>query len=659
MRTGARVVTVTGAGGTGKTRLVIQAAAEVAEDFHDGAVWVPLAGLQDPSLVVPSIEHALGPGGDIASRHALLVLDNFEHLLTAAAPTASLLASAPGLKAVITSRAPLHVDGEQEFPLDPLDPQAAGILFVERARATGRQVQPDDTVTEICRRLDNLPLALELAAARAKLLAPQALLQRLDHRLPLLTGGRRDAPERQQTLRATIEWSHELLDPEAQQLLARLAVFAGSFSLDAAEQICGAALETIDALVNNSLLKPVAEDRLLMLETVREFALEQSASTGELEALRKRHGSFFLSLVEEAEQDLRAGGEQVQWLGRLDADQANLREALSWWFDSGDGAGAARFVNAAYPFWEMRLYLREADSWLQRALALGDHCPPNVRAALLFDAGRLARWRGDVDGASRQLEEAAALFRTSGDDRRAAQCLSFLATLSPMGSERAEALSLEAVEAADRSGDALARGAALHNRGIVLQGRDDWAGAVACHLEAMNHFRSRGKQDGIANALLNLGVIELVRGNLGQAEAYLAESLELASELGDSGWKTQALRFLGHHALARGDVNAAEQSFAAALALARQQEDPELLVGAVKDLAAAASASGRMTRAARLAGSGTALGSSLRLPTWKAEEHLWSRSLPTRESYDTAEWRDAWANGSTMSLEDAVTYALG
>ena len=297
IRGGARVVTVTGAGGTGKTRLVIQAAAEAAEDFHDGAVWVPLAGLQDPSLVVPSIEHALGPEGDIASRRALLVLDNFEHLLAAAAPTASLLASAPGLKAVITSRAPLHVDGEQEFPLDPLDPQAAAILFVERARATGRQVQPDDTVTEICRRLDNLPLALELAAARAKLLAPQALLQRLDHRLPLLTGGRRDAPERQQTLRATIEWSHELLDREAQQLLARLAVFAGSFSLDAAEQVCGASLGTIDALVNNSLLKPVAEDRLLMLETVREFALEQSASSGELEALRKRHGSFFLSLV--------------------------------------------------------------------------------------------------------------------------------------------------------------------------------------------------------------------------------------------------------------------------------------------------------------------------------------------------------------------------
>ena len=176
--------------------------------FTDGVVWVPLAGLQDPSLVVPSIEHALGPGGDIVTRHALLVLDNFEHLLDAAAPTASLLASAPGLKAVVTSRAPLHVDGEQEFPLDPLDPQAAGILFVERTRATGRQVQPDDTVTEICRRLDNLPLALELAAARAKLLAPQALLQRLDHRLPLLTGGRRDAPRA-----AADPASHDRMEP--------------------------------------------------------------------------------------------------------------------------------------------------------------------------------------------------------------------------------------------------------------------------------------------------------------------------------------------------------------------------------------------------------------------------------------------------------------
>jgi predicted ATPase len=277
---GARVVTVTGPGGTGKTRFALQGAAELVDVFSDGVFWVPLQALADAELVLPTVAQTVGARDNLpaflAARQTLLLLDNLEHLLSAAPALADLLMRCPGLRLLVTSRAPLRIEGEHELPLDPLPDADAVTLFLERARAAGRRLARDETAAAICRRLDNLPLALELAAARTKLLDAPALLGRLERSLPVLTGGRRDAPERQRTLRATIEWSYELLDEEARRLFARLAVFAGTFSLDAAEEVCDADLDALAALVELSLVKPVGEDRFLMLETIGEYARADS-----------------------------------------------------------------------------------------------------------------------------------------------------------------------------------------------------------------------------------------------------------------------------------------------------------------------------------------------------------------------------------------------
>ena len=280
---GSRLVTVTGPGGTGKSRLALQVAAELVGDAKDGVFWVPLADLSDSDLVMPTIAQALGAREvtvPALNRDALLLLDNAEHLLSAAPSLAELLARAPRLRLLVTSRAPLRVSGEREYPLAPLPDADAIELFVERARAVGREVQPNGSVAAICRRLDGLPLAVELAAARTKFLDPESLLLRLEHALPLLTGGPRDAPERQRTLRAAIEWSYQLLDEQTRAIFSRLAVFVGGCSLEAAEEVCGADLDELAALVDLSLLKPVGSDRFLMLQTIREYALELLEAAG-------------------------------------------------------------------------------------------------------------------------------------------------------------------------------------------------------------------------------------------------------------------------------------------------------------------------------------------------------------------------------------------
>ena len=333
LRNGTRLVTVTGPGGTGKTRLALQVAAELVGSFEHGVFWVPLAALGDAELVVSQIAQTIGARGELAAdvrdKELLLLVDNLEHLLAAAPALGEVLAQAKGLRLLVTSRAPLRLRGEHEYPLDPLAEADAVTLFVERAREAGRVVEPDETIAAVCRRLDSLPLAIELAAARTKLLAPGALLERLDRALPLLTVGARDAPERQQTLRATIEWSYDLLDGDAKQLFARLAVFAGTFSLEAAEHVCAASLDALTALVDLSLLKPIDETRFLMLETVREFAFERIEGEADAGETLKRHAHWYLDLAKRAHESSE-GAIQPEWLVRLDADLENLRKAIRW-----------------------------------------------------------------------------------------------------------------------------------------------------------------------------------------------------------------------------------------------------------------------------------------------------------------------------------------
>ena len=416
---GPRLVTVTGPGGTGKTRFALQVAAELVGTFSDGVFWVPLAGLTDPELVLPEIARTLPARDDLLGylrgKQLLLLLDNFEHLLAAVPDVASLLAAADGLRVLVTSRAPLRMAGEQEFPLEPLPPADAVTLFLERARGVGKDLAPSATIEAICLRLDGLPLAIELAAARTKLLSPEALLERLDRTLSLLTGGARDAPERQRTLRATIEWSHDLLDEEAKRLFARLSVFLGSFPLAAAEEVCDADLDALSALVDLSLLKPIAEDRFLMLETIREYAAERLEASGEAEELRRRHADAFRSLA--AECYAHRVDAETECSERLESDHDDLRAALEW-LGAHDPDAELELAGALGWFWLSHTHLAEGRRRLTDALARS-RSEGSVRAAALTALGGLASWEGDADHGPAWLGEGIARWRELGDARRA------------------------------------------------------------------------------------------------------------------------------------------------------------------------------------------------------------------------------------------------
>jgi len=428
LRNATRLVTLTGPGGSGKTRLALQVAAELVDEFQDSVYFVSLAPVQDPALVAPTMAQAAGVRDldDLRHAEALLLLDNFEHLLPAANEVGELLAGSSKLKLLATSRVRLRLTGEREFALDPL-PQAQAVeFFVERAREVKRDVRFDDSVEEICRRLDGLPLALELAASRVKILDPPLLLERLERRLPLLTGGARDAPERQQTLRATIEWSYDLLDPRLQRVFLCLAAFRGTFSLDAAERVATADLDEIAGLVDWNLLKPIGQGRFLMLETIREYGVELLDASGESDEIRDRHLDFFLALVVEAEPNL-TGPDQRQWYDRLRLEQDNLREALAYACDSGDGERALMLAGTIWRFWWNRGYTDEAGHWYERAFAVEEGASVEARARAFFGFAHVSESRGDSEQTLIRMREAADLFRQIGDTRWLVLALTHLA----------------------------------------------------------------------------------------------------------------------------------------------------------------------------------------------------------------------------------------
>ncbi|MFL5805651.1 MAG: ATP-binding protein [Roseiflexaceae bacterium] len=480
-----RLLTLTGPGGVGKTRMAIALASALAGEFADGVCFVALAPIRDTGLVPSTIAQALGvkeSGGlplleiiktYLHDRHVLLLLDNFEQVLVAAPLVAELLATAPALKVLATSRARLHLSGEYEFPVPPLAlppsppgsrshagereglgarenlaQYAAVDLFIQRARAVKPNFMLTDAnapvVAAICARLDGLPLAIELVAARGKLFAPQALLARLNQRLTALTGGARDLPARQQTLRATIDWSYKLLIPAEQTLFRRLAVFVGGCALGAAEAVATLNIETLEhsnvldglaSLVDQSLLKQLeglgGEPRFMMLETIREYALERLAEYGETDAIRQQHADYFLELAEEAEPWIRfMRPERDPWLERLAVEQDNLRAALEWFSERGEAEHGARLAAALRIFWRERFHWTEGRAWLEAALAQSENMAGAARAKALAAVGHLVYEMGDFTTARAYVDEGLALVRGLGDKAAIAFALFLLGNMT-------------------------------------------------------------------------------------------------------------------------------------------------------------------------------------------------------------------------------------
>jgi predicted ATPase/DNA-binding SARP family transcriptional activator/Tfp pilus assembly protein PilF len=606
-----RLVTLTGPGGTGKTRLGLQVAAELQDCFADGVFFVPLASLSDPQLLASTIARQLDvrEGGSqpvlqllksaLQEKHLLLVLDNFEQIVTAAPVIAELLAAAPRLKVLVTSRALLHLRGEYEFLVPPLSlpeqsqawsmeelRQSEAIqLFIERAQATAAgftlTTENAAAVVEICRRLDGLPLAIELAAARIKLLPPQTLLTRLSNRLKLLTGGAQDMPARQQTLRNTIEWSYSLLDQAEQILFSRLAIFVGGFTLETAEAICSAGnssldiLEGVTSLLNKSLLVPQDssgdEPRFRMLETIREYALERLVESGQLETLQQQHALFFLVLAEAAKLEVR-GPQEVAWLDRLDAEHDNLRAALDWSTALGDRVEIGlRLAEAMWRLWWVRGYWGEGRRWLEALLARTS-ARTSARASILDRAGRLARKLSDYQAARAYHAESLAIWRTLGDQYGIADALDNLgaAAWSEADYTGARRLHEESLAIWRTLDDPRGIAITLGSLGLVAWNQGDYATARQLHEESLAIRRELGDQGGISNSLNNLGAVALDQGDYAAARALLEASLAIRRELGDRWGIAQTFMNLGVVALNQGDAATARALYEKSLAIRRE-----------------------------------------------------------------------------------------
>jgi predicted ATPase len=531
-----RLLTLTGPGGSGKTRLALQAAAAASDRHSGGVFWVPLAPLRDPALVLETAGQAVGARNGLAEHiggtATLLLFDNFEHLVKAADDLAGLLAACPGLSLLVTSREPLHVTGEQEYPVPPLARQDSVDFFTARARAVQPDFGDEAAVGEICRRLDDLPLALELAAARVKALSPRQILERLEQRLPLLTGGASDAPERQRTLRATIEWSHELLSDTEKVLFARLAVFRGGCTLEAAEEVVEANLDALQSLVDKSLLRYSGE-RFWMLETIREYATERLEQFEGVEALRRRHADYFLRLAEEAEPHL-TGRRQAMWLERLEAEHDNFRLSQDSLRHAGLGAEELELVGALMRFWYVRGHLREGRSRCDEALAAhDDQTRPRLKA--LFGAGLLAHRLGDYRRAQALMQERLELARRLEDAQGVASSLVGLG-LNAQGlgdHERAAAAYTEGAELARAGGYSWFLAVAINNLADLAHEQGDDAQAGARYEEALGLFRELGDERKIVETLVGLGAVAAREGRRDEAAALLRESLEYAEALVD------------------------------------------------------------------------------------------------------------------------------
>ncbi|MCD6056913.1 MAG: adenylate/guanylate cyclase protein [Thermomicrobiales bacterium] len=739
-----RLLTLTGPGGAGKTRLSLHLAADLGAEFTDGAAFVPLADVTNPVLVPVAIASALDLGdtsgepprglvfAHLRDRHLLLVLDNFEQVMSAAPLVADLLSGCPRLHVVATSRERLSLRGEQELPLPPLalpktprratddtsaEEVSAAIEEVRRAEAVrlfvsrAQSVKPGFEITagnatavaEICSRLDGLPLAIELAAARSRLLSPDALLSRFDRRLDLLDCGPRDLPARQQTMRDTIAWSYDLLDPDEQRLFTHLSIFAGGATLEAAAAITGdqesgggmADLALVESLADKSLVQLTGDEpRIRMLQTIRDFGQERLAESPERQVIAQRHAAYFLALAEESEQ-LLAGSEQTRWLDLLEREQANLRAAVDWLRDEGQIEEALRLGGALWRFWWLRGDIEEGRHQLESLLAQSALVSPAVRAKALNGAGVLAESQGDWDTATRLHEESLEISRQIGDQRGVAWSLNNLGVVAINRGDytRAHSLLLENLAVAERADETASIATALNDLGLIAHSRQDYDEATSLWTRSLALFRTLGDESHVARALNNLGTVAMELGEYRRAQDLFSESLALHRHVGDRQATASTLNNLAEAASSLGDAESAmglfreshslaleggnrlyaaiamenlaaltrlqgeelegvaQSRFREALRLYRSVGDKQGIASCLAGLAAAAAGQGRATEAAALLGAAARICDTqdgLDLPGLaEAVDSL--RSTMGDEAFEAA-----WHSGRAMAIDQVM-----
>jgi predicted ATPase/DNA-binding CsgD family transcriptional regulator len=730
-----RLLTLTGTGGVGKTRLAIQVATEVQEDFPDGVSFIPLAPISDPELLIPTIAHTLGLRetgnrplldllkSSLQSKHLLLLQDNFEQIIAAAPVLADLLEACPQVKLLVTSREVLRVRGEHEFVVQPLPvpdlKQSAGsealshyasvALFTQRAQAVKPDFQVTDTnastIAAICARLDGLPLALELAAARLKLLSPQALLARLEHRLQVLTRGPRDVSERQQTLRNTIKWSYDLLNAEEQRLFRCLSVFVGGCTLEAVEAVCSvcgtgarSVLDGVASLLDKNLLHQTEtegeEPRLMMLETIREYGLEALAMSGEMEATRQAHALYCLQFAEEVEPKL-VGAEQQHWFARLEREHDNLRAALQWSLERKEVEQSLRLSKALGGFWNSH-HVSEGRQWLEQALSESGEGVPSLRANVLGGLGLLLYNLGDFEQAERRCGESLALYRELGDMADMAGPLGVLAIVKEAQGEytRARSLFEECLARYSEAGNKPDRAVVLCNLAILYREQGEYDKACSCAEEGLALFKELEDNQGISYALFILGDVLFVsqRGKAavapvleeclaltkvgglryGETHALLAEfalsqgdlvTARSFNEISLAYYRTtdqranipDALLIWGRIAAAQGDYAAAQAFYEESLALAREMGFQRKLPFVLEALANVVSARGELVWAARLWGTAEALRNAMGTLIPPVHRTDYERSVAAaRAQLGQKAFAAAWAEGCTMTLDQVL-----
>ncbi|MBA2278802.1 MAG: tetratricopeptide repeat protein [Chloroflexia bacterium] len=698
---GVRLLTLTGPGGIGKTRLGLQVAAELVGTVPDGVWFVPLAAVTDPDLVVPAIAQAVGVRDtghepllttlieDLRSKETLLLLDNFEQVASAATVVGALLAGCPKLRVLVTSRAALRVYGERESPVPPLPlPDAKRVpplaeledfasvrLFVERAAAIkpGFALTAENAadVAAICVRLEGLPLAIELAAARVRILPPAALLTRLSNRLNLLTGGAADRDPRQRTLRGAIAWSHDLLEPAGQTLFRRLAVFAGGWTFEAAEAVCAAAggdvafdvLDGLDSLVQKSLLRqdetPEGEPRFTMLQTIREFGLEQLAVSGEEPAIRVAHAAYYLALAEEADPHL-SGPDQRVWLDHLETEHDNLRATLAWSLEHADPETALRLGGLLWHFWARRGHLREGLSWFERALAESRHASPKVQATALIDIGNIASDLHDYERARWAYEESLAIWQTLENQPNQAISLS--------GLGRAARGQGELTQARNRYEESLAIWRTLGNHhvmaftldelGDVAYADGDVARARELHEAALEILLGLHDPGSVAYSYHKLGRVACHAGDCVAARRLLNEGMALFNEVGDKDGTASVRHALGVVASQEGNSQEAAVHFLESLTLRQEIDDIVGTIECLEGLAHVANADRVFEETVQLFAASSAQRAKLGVPTMRGDRTHHDRAIAkARASLDDTTYQSAWTKGAALSIDAAVMVA--